>query len=303
MSTTLLLNLSGATYAPYRTSEAAVVFPNIQKSSFSCPDHICVPFIISNHSDNSLLSAASRWSFPSYLWYILLWHIFTALTIPPICFYEALPMLPHVFLPISLSTRLLIYFPFLILPFATSSFNMRAKNLALQKYASGFSILNSNVHFLYALLASVNALFRGHCMPHTVSQHFIIVPLIHTPCDIWLLNYVHTSYFSIIWLLKRSRLLPSSFSYISFLCISCIYPSYYPIYVAFLWTWEEDGTLPICIASFPCCTMYVTEIMFCTSEDTRVWGLSSHIVAFWNLSGPNLIRALLVETDVECPPL
>ena len=219
MSTTLLLNPSGDTYAPSRTSEAAVMFPNIQKSSFSCPDHIGAPFISLNHSDNSLLSAASRCSFPSYLWYILLWHIFTALTIPPLCFYEALPMLPHVFLPIFLSTRLLIYFPFLILPFATSSFNLRAKNLVLQKSASGFSILNSNVHILYALLASINAVFIGHCMPHTFSHHFIIVPLSHSPCEIWLLNYVHIYYFSILWLLERSWLLPSSFSYISFLCL------------------------------------------------------------------------------------
>ena len=131
MPTTLLLDPSGDTYVPFRNLEGAVVLPNIPKYCCSYTDRMGVNFVILNLSDNAFCSTTSRRYFSSSLWYMLLWNISTALTLPPLWFCRAFPMLPHVFLKISLSMRLLIYFSLLILPLATSSFTLRANNLAL----------------------------------------------------------------------------------------------------------------------------------------------------------------------------
>ena len=127
----LLLVPSGAMYFPFNTLEVAVVLSNSPKSCCSFPDHMDVPFVSLNLCDNDFCSPDYRRSFPSYLWYILLWYISSVLTIPNLLFFRSLPMMLHVFLAISLIMIFLIYFSLLIFPHATFSFNQRANNLAL----------------------------------------------------------------------------------------------------------------------------------------------------------------------------
>ena len=131
MPTTISLHPSRATYVPYRTLEDAVLLPNTPKSWCICMDRMGVTFVSLNLSDNASCSPASRRSLPLYLRYMLLWHISTVLTLPPIYFCRALQMLHHVFLIIYISMRLFTSFGFLILPLVTYYFTLRVNKLAL----------------------------------------------------------------------------------------------------------------------------------------------------------------------------
>ena len=129
MPTNLSLDTSGCMYVPLSTLEDAVVSHNSPKSCYICTDRMGVPFVSSNLSDNDFFCPASRRSFPSYLWYTMMWHISTSLILPPLCFCRALPMIPNVLLAIYLSMILLFPFTLLIFPHATSYFTICAKNL------------------------------------------------------------------------------------------------------------------------------------------------------------------------------
>ena len=169
--------------------------------------------------------------------------------------------------------------------------------------SSGFNLLDSSLHILCALSASINMILRGHWITQTFTLSLMIARLSHAT-----LYHMITEFHTYL-LIPHTMTSVEKSTYPILLFLHLFYAFFFyfslslSIFLVFLWTCEEEGTFLRCIAPSPCYTLYVPEIMFHSFEDTNIWGLSNHIVSFLNVYGPPLIIALPVYTDMECPLL